>query len=54
MRELCDLKEKEKSIYFSSTYKIITDKFEDELIYEFINKYEKDSFSISYNIFISN
>ena len=41
-RELCLLNEKEKSIYFSSTYKIITDKFEDELIYEFLCKYEKD------------
>ena len=41
-RELCNLGEKEKSIYFSSTYKIITDKFEDELIYEFLCKYEKD------------
>lgn len=41
-RELCGLGEKEKSIYFSSTYKIITDKFEDELIYEFLCKYEKD------------
>jgi hypothetical protein len=41
-RELCGLSEKEKSIYFSSTYKIITDKFEDELIYEFLCKYEKD------------
>ena len=36
-RELCNLGEKEKSIYFSSTYKIITDKFEDELIYEPFN-----------------
>ena len=50
VRELCDLKEKEKSIYFSSTYKIITDKFEDELIYEFINKYEKDMLDILNNI----
>lgn len=41
-RELCGLGKKEKSIYFSSTYKIITDKFEDELIYEFLCKYEKD------------
>ena len=41
-RELCGLGEKEKSIYFSSTYKIITDKFEDELIYEFLCKYEED------------
>lgn len=41
-RELCNLGEKEKSIYFSSTYKIITDKFEDELIYEFLCKYEED------------
>ena len=41
-RELCLLNEKEKSIYFSSTYKIITDKFEDELIYEFLCKYENE------------
>ena len=45
-RELCNLNEKEKSIYFSSTYKIITDKFEDELIYEFLCKYEKDILDI--------
>ena len=45
-RELCGLEEKEKSIYFSSTYKIITDKFEDELIYEFLCKYEKDILDI--------
>ena len=45
-RELCLLNEKEKSIYFSSTYKIITDKFEDELIYEFLCKYEKDILDI--------
>ena len=45
-RELCGLGEKEKSIYFSSTYKIITDKFEDELIYEFLCKYEKDILDI--------
>ena len=45
-RELCNLGEKEKSIYFSSTYKIITDKFEDELIYEFLCKYEKDILDI--------
>ena len=41
-RELCGLSEKEKSIYFSSTYKIITDKFEDELIYEFLCEYETE------------
>lgn len=41
-RLLCELDEKEKSIYFSSTYKIITDKFNDEDIYEFLCKYEKD------------
>lgn len=41
-RDLCGLNEKEKSIYFSSTYKIITDKFEDELIYEFLCKYETE------------
>lgn len=41
-RDLCGLGEKEKSIYFSSTYKIITDKFEDELIYEFLCKYENE------------
>ena len=45
-RLLCNLGEKEKSIYFSSTYKIITDKFEDELIYEFLCKYEKDILDI--------
>ena len=45
-RELCLLNEKEKSIYFSSTYKIITDKFEDELIYEFLCEYEKDILDI--------
>lgn len=45
-RELCGLGEKEKSIYFSSTYKIITDKFEDELIYEFLCEYEKDILDI--------
>lgn len=41
-RLLCELDKKEKSIYFSSTYKIITDKFNDEDIYEFLCKYEKD------------
>lgn len=45
-RELCNLKKKEKSIYFSSTYKIITDKFNDEDIYEFLCKYEKDILDI--------
>ena len=45
-RLFCNLNEKEKSIYFSSTYKIITDKFEDELIYEFLCKYEKDILDI--------
>ena len=39
---MCNLGEKAKSIYFSSTYKIITDKFEDELIYEFLCKYENE------------
>lgn len=45
-RLLCKLDEKEKSIYFSSTYKIITDKFNDEDIYEFLCKYEKDILDI--------
>lgn len=45
-RELCNLGEKEKSVYFSSTYKIITDKFNDEDIYEFLCKYEKDILDI--------
>jgi hypothetical protein len=41
-RSLCGLGEKEKSIYFSSTYKILTDKFDNELIYEYTCKNEKD------------
>lgn len=41
-RSLCGLGEKEKSIYFSSTYKILTDKFDDELIYEYTCKNEKE------------
>ena len=45
-RKLCNLGEKEKSVYFSSTYKIITDKFNDEDIYEFLCKYEKDILDI--------
>ena len=45
-RLLCGLKEKEKSIYFSSTYKIITDKFNDEDIYEFLCKYEEEILEI--------
>lgn len=45
-RDLCGLDEKEKSIYFSSTYKIITDKFNDEDIYEFLCKYESDILEI--------
>ena len=42
IRTICGLKEKEKNIYFQSTYKSITDNFSQEDIYEFINKYEKD------------
>ena len=42
VRVLCNLGEKEKNIYFQSTYKSITDNFSQEDIYEFINKYEKD------------
>lgn len=41
-RLLCGLEEKEKSIYFSSTYKILTDKFDNELIYEYTCKNEKE------------
>lgn len=41
-RSLCGLGEKEKSIYFSSTYKILTDKFDNELIYEYTCKNEKE------------
>lgn len=41
-RELCGLDQKEKSIYFSSTYKIITDKFDNELIYDYCTKYKND------------
>ena len=40
------MKEKEKNIYFQSTYKSITDNFSQEDIYEFINKYEKDILDI--------
>ena len=42
IRTICGLKEKEKNIYFQSTYKSITDNFSQEDIYEFINKYETD------------
>lgn len=45
-RLLCGLGEKEKSIYFSSTYKILTDKFDDELIYEYACKNEKEIMSL--------
>lgn len=45
-RTFCGLGEKEKSIYFSSTYKILTDKFDDELIYEYACKNEKEIMSL--------
>lgn len=45
-RLLCRLGEKEKSIYFSSTYKILTDKFDNELIYEYACKNEKEIMSL--------
>ncbi len=41
-RELCGLDQKEKSIYFSSTYKIITDKFDNKLIYDYCTKYKNE------------
>lgn len=41
-RALCGLDQKEKSIYFSSTYKIITDKFDNELIYDYCTKYKNE------------
>ena len=50
IRTICGLKEKEKNIYFQSTYKSITDNFSQEDIYEFINKYEKDMLDILNNI----
>ena len=46
IREICGLNEKEKNIYFQSTYKSITDNFSQEDIYEFINKYEKDMLDV--------
>ena len=46
VRVLCNLGEKEKNIYFQSTYKSITDNFSQEDIYEFINKYEKDMLNV--------
>ena len=46
VRVLCNLGEKEKNIYFQSTYKSITDNFSQEDIYEFINKYEKDMLDV--------
>ena len=46
IREICGLNEKEKNIYFQSTYKSITDNFSQEDIYEFINKYEKDMLNV--------
>ena len=46
IREICGLNEKEKNIYFQSTYKSITDNFLQEDIYEFINKYEKDMLNV--------
>ena len=42
VRVLCNLGEKEKNIYFQSTYKSITDNFSQEDIYEFVTKYETD------------
>ena len=50
IRSICGLEEKEKNIYFQSTYKSITDNFSQEDIYEFINKYEKDMFDVLNNI----
>lgn len=41
-RELCGLDQKEKSVYFSSTYKIITDKFNNDLIYDYCTKYKNE------------
>lgn len=41
-RELSGLDQKEKSVYFSSTYKIITDKFDNELIYDYCTKYKNE------------
>lgn len=41
-RTLCGLDQKEKSVYFSSTYKIITDKFDNELIYDYCTKYKNE------------
>ena len=41
-RVLCGLDQKEKSVYFSSTYKIITDKFDNELIYDYCTKYKNE------------
>lgn len=41
-RMLCGLDQKEKSVYFSSTYKIITDKFDNELIYDYCTKYKNE------------
>lgn len=46
IRTICGLNEKEKNIYFQSTYKSITDSFSEKDIYEFINKYEKDMLNI--------
>lgn len=46
IRTICGLGEKEKNIYFQSTYKSITDNFSQEDIYEFINKFEKDMLDI--------
>ena len=45
-RELCELDQKEKSVYFSSTYKIITDKFDNELIYDYCTKYKNEILNI--------
>lgn len=50
IRTICGLGEKEKNIYFQSTYKSITDNFSQEDIYKFINKFEKDMLDILNNI----
>lgn len=41
-RKLCGLGEKEKSIYFSSNYKGITDKFSNEIIYNYLSEHENE------------
>ena len=42
IRTICGLNEKEKNIYFQSTYKSITDNFSQEDIYEFGDPYEDE------------